>query len=186
MNLYINACPREDSRTDRLARKVLEKFESYDEIYLPELNLQPLSRERLDYRTKLIEAGNYEDPIFDFAKQFASADNILIAAPYWDLSFPSCLKLYIENIYVTGLVSRFSQEGRPVGLCKAENLYYVTSAGGPYDSRFSYDYIEALAKNAFGIGHTELIKAEMLDVDGFDVEEILREAWEKYKVQDKS
>ena len=56
MNLYINACPREDSRTDRLARKVLEKFESYDEIYLPELNLQPLSRERLDYRTKLIEA----------------------------------------------------------------------------------------------------------------------------------
>ena len=93
MNLYINACPREDSRTDRLARKVLEKFESYDEIYLPELNLQPLSRERLDYRTKLIEAGNYEDPIFDFAKQFASADNILIAAPYWDLSFPSWLSI---------------------------------------------------------------------------------------------
>ena len=58
-----------------------------------------------------------EDEPFDeiereisYAKQFAGADTIVIAAPFWDLSFPAILKTYIENIYVTGIVSRYSKK----------------------------------------------------------------------------
>ena len=111
--------------------------------------------------------------MFDHAKQFASADTIVIAAPYWDLSFPSTLKIYIENIYVTGIVSAYDESGMPVGLCKAKELYYITTAGGPYAPTYSYGYIESLAKNFFGIPQTHLVKAEMLDIIGNDAEEIL-------------
>ena len=68
----------------------------------------------------------------------------------------------------------------PRDLCKAQELYYVTTAGGPYDPTYSYGYIESLAKNFFGIPTTHLVKAEMLDIVGNDAEEILRREIEKW------
>lgn len=175
MILYINACVREDSRTDRIARALLKKLGgAFEELYLPDLNFQPLDEEKLNRRTQLTESSRYNDPLFDCAKQFASADTIVIAAPLWDLSFPAILKTYLENIYVIDVVSEYGADGIPHGLCKADKLYYVTTAGGPYTPDFSYDYIRALATVCFGIKETELIKAEMLDVEGFDAEEIVR------------
>ena len=176
MTLYINCCVREESRTDRLAQAVLQKLGgNFTELKLYEENLKPLDRETLNKRTALIKQGDYSDPMFDHAKQFASADTIVIAAPYWDLSFPSTLKIYIENIYVTGIVSAYDESGMPVGLCKSKELYYITTAGGPYDPTYSYGYIESLAKNYFGIPKTHLVKAEMLDIIGNDAEEILNQ-----------
>ena len=177
MTLYINCCVREESRTDRLARAVLQKLGGdFTELKLYEENLKPLNRGTLNKRTALIEQGDYSDQMFDYANQFASADTIVLAAPYWDLSFPATLKNYIENIYVTGIVSAHDESGMPVGLCKAKELYYITTAGGPYDSTYSYGYIESLAKNFFGIPETHLVKVEMLDIEGYDAEEILK--WE--------
>lgn len=182
MILYINSCPREESRTDRIARKLLEKLGDYEEVNLEREQLIPMTRERLNDRAERIERQDYSDPMFDYAKQFASADTIVIAAPFWDLSFPAALKTYIENIYVTGIVSRYSEEGKPQGLCQAKDLYYVTTAGGPYDGRYSYEYIRALARNYFGIRQTMLIKAEMLDVVGNDPEKILEECIKFYNL----
>lgn len=174
MILYINSCVRTDSRTNRIARAVLDKLSGeYTEVYLPDENLQPLSEERLDKRTELIEKGDYSDKMFAYAKQFAAADKIVVSAPYWDLSFPSLLKLYIENIYVTGIVSEYDESGMPHGLCKASELIYVTTAGGPYVPDYSFGYIKDLAENYLGIQKTTLIKAEMLDVVGFDAEKIV-------------
>ena len=173
MILYINACMRGESRTDRIAKALLQKLGgAYEEVKLSGA-FQPLTGETLNRRTALIEAGYYADPMFDAAKQFAAADVIVVAAPFWDYSFPADLKVYFENIYVTGLVSRYGPDGMPVGLCSAKKLYYVTTAGGPYVPTFSYDWVKALAKFAFGIPETELISAEMLDVDGFDAEQIV-------------
>ena len=174
MTLYINCCVREESRTERLAKAVLRKLAGeFTELNLYEENLKPLDRDTLNKRTTLIEQGDYSDPMFDYAKQFADADTIVIAAPYWDLSFPAMLKTYIENIYITGIVSAYDESGMPVGLCKAKELYYVTTAGGPYDPTYSYGYIESLAKSFFGIPTTHLVKAEMLDIVGNKAEEIL-------------
>ena len=92
------------------------------------------------------------------------------------MSFPATLKTYIENIYVTGIVSAYNENGMPVGLCKAKELYYITTAGGPYNPTYSYGYIESLAKNFFGISKTHLVKAEMLDIAGNDAEKILNNA----------
>lgn len=165
MILYVNCCPRNGSRTAQMAEKLLKELGEYEEINPEKEGLLPLNDERLKYRTQRIEKGDYSDDIFRYAKQFAKADTIVIAAPFWDLSFPAILKIYIENIYVTGIVSKYTKEGKPEGLCKANTLYYITTAGGPYDGRYSYDYIKDLAKNYFGIEKTVLMKAEMLDVE---------------------
>ena len=175
MTLFVNCCPRENSRTERLAGKLLETLGGYEEVNPEKEGLVPVDNERLKYRTALLEKGDLSDEIFRYAKQFAAADTIVIAAPFWDLSFPSVLKIYIENIYVTGIVSEFDENGAPKGLCKAKKLYYVTTAGGAYDARFSFDYLKALAEDYFGIEETVLIKAEMLDIIGNDAEEILTE-----------
>ena len=176
MTLYINCCVREESRTERLAQAVLQKLGGdFTEQNLYNENLKPLDGEMLNKRTALIEQGDYSDPMFDYAKQFASADTIVVSVPYWDSSFPAPLKIYIENIYVTGIVSAYNESGLPVGLCKATELYYVTTAGGPYDPTYSYGYIESLAKNFFGIPETHLVKAEMLDIIGNNAEEILNQ-----------
>lgn len=86
------------------------------------------------------------------------------------------MKTYIENIYSIGIVTKYEEDGRPQGLCKAKKLYYVTpTARGRYNPRFSFDYIDYLVKNMFGIKETELVYAEYLDIEGNDAEGILSE-----------
>lgn len=172
--LFIDACVRRESRTRRLAEALLERLGGEcEEVKLAEIDLRPLSEDRLDRRTALIERQDYADPMFDLARQFQRAEEIVIAAPYWDLGFPAILKLYLENIYVTGLVSEYTEAGLPHGLCRAKKLWYVTTAGGPYQPDFSYGYLKTLATEYFGIPETELIYAEMLDVEGFDPEQLI-------------
>ncbi len=178
MNLFVNCCPRTDSRTKKLADALLDKLGDYEEVNLFETDLEPLNRERLDYRTAKLKKGEYHPPIFRYAKQFAKAENIVIAAPYWDLSFPAMLKIYFEQIYVVGIVAKYNKSGEPIGLCQAEKLYYVTTSGGPLDVRFGYDYVKELAEGCFGIKETALIKAENLDIYGNNADKIMAEAIE--------
>lgn len=182
MILFVDCCPRTESRTKRLADALLAKLGEYEELKLCETELQPLSEERLNGRTALLNEGRLDAPEFALARQFASADTVVIAAPFWDLSFPSKLKLYIENIYITGIVSAYDETGMPKGLCRAKKLYYVTTAGGPYDGRYSYEYLKTLCNVFFGIPETGLIKADMLDIVGNDPEKLLRAAAEEIRI----
>jgi FMN-dependent NADH-azoreductase len=113
--------------------------------------------------------------MFDLARQFARADEIVIAAPHWDLSFPAALKQYIEQINVTGLTFAYTPEGIPQGMCRAKRLWYVSTAGGGYvPEEFGFGYVKALAESYYGISEVKLIQANGLDLEGADVEAILR------------
>lgn len=180
MILYVNSCVRKESRTDRIARALLKKLGEYEEVRLDALKLEPLDGEKLNKRTELINEGKLDDPMFALARQFAAADVIVVSAPYWDLSFPAILKTYVENIFITGIVSKYDETGMPVGLCSAKKLYYVATAGGPYFPESGYGYFQALAKLMFGIEETELIYAENLDIWGNDPEKIIADTLKKY------
>ena len=177
MILYINSCVRRDSRTDRLARALLEKLNGdVTEVFLPALDIAPLSESALALRTERVQAGDFSDPSFDLAKQFAAADTIVVAAPFWDLSFPAKLKVYFENIYIIGLTSSYNEQGVPVGLCRADTLYYVSTAGGPFFPDFGYRYVHDLATLCFGIKEAKPVVAENLDVVGNDADAIVEAA----------
>ena len=176
--LFVNACARRASRTKLLAEYLLSKLEgTVHERNLSTTALLPLSEETLTRRTSLSTKRDFTDPLFALAKEFAAADSIVIAAPFWDLSFPSLLKLYIEHIHIVGVTFAYHADGKPYGLCKAKKLYYVTTAGGPIVNEvYGYGYIQALAKNFYGILDTYCIKAENVDVNGANVENILLHA----------
>lgn len=178
--LYINACCRDSSRTNELAHHLLDNLNGQVEtVNLYKENIKPIDDELLSKRDSLLEDDRTDDEMFSLAKQFASADTIVIAAPYWDLMFPSVLKVYLENITVCGVTFRYSEKGIPQSLCKAENLYYITTSGGyTGEKNFGFDYINALATDFFGIGNVRFFSAEGLDIYGADTDGIMQKAKE--------
>ena len=174
--LFVNACVRTGSRTLELARHLLSRIPAeVTEIRLEEEAIHPLTKERLAQRDRLLSEGNREDPAFRCPRQFAEADCIVIAAPYWDFSFPALLKIYLEQITVAGITFRYDADGLK-GLCRAKKLFYITTAGGPILCDFGYPYVKSLAENLYGIADTVCIRAENLDMDGADVPAILERA----------
>ena len=179
MILFINACVRKQSRTLRLAKRLLNNLNGdVKEVRLEDVSFPVVDEEFIEQREALKNSGKYDDHMFDLGKDFASADTIVIAAPYYDLSFPAMLKQYFEQINVLGLTFTYSESGIPRGLCRAKELYYVTTAGGPIMSDdYGFGYVKALANTFYGIDAVYQIKAEGLDIVGANVEEILNGAW---------
>lgn len=127
--VVINACVRQgDSRTLRIAEPVIaslaEKYEvvRYD---LPEMDgIVPLDPELF------AERGRGEVPLWavQAAQEIAGADRILIAAPFWDMSFPAVLKCFFEQTSLFDIT--FTDNGRTCfGLCKTPKVLYVTTRG---------------------------------------------------------
>lgn len=177
MLLFINGCVREESRTLELAKAVLAKEAGeIQEVRLYPNGPEGLNAETLHQREELLKKGEYSHPMFRWANQFAQADTVVIAAPYWDLMFPAKVRAYLEEVSVSGITFQYSAKGIPQGLCKAKRLIYVTTAGGPIIHNFGFDYVKALAQSFYGISDVRLVKAEGLDIWGADVEAILEEA----------
>ena len=171
--LFVNACVRKNSRTLVLAKHILSNMSGeVIEVNLNQENILPLNRELLEKRERLISGQNKNDPMFYYARQFAEADEIVIAAPFWDLSFPGILKAYMEQITVSGITFEYNN-GIPCGLCKAKSLTYITTSGGPIFADFGYEYIKTLAKNFYGINETKAYRAMNLDVNMISAEDVL-------------
>ena len=134
--LFIDCCiRREESRTRMLCDFFLSEMKkNHPGVHISHLSLQDedlqyINEERLRERDKLARQQKWEEPVFTYAKQFANADRIVVGAPYWDLSFPSLLKIYLENIFVCN-ITFFYDGPKSVGKCKAKSLTYIQSAGG--------------------------------------------------------
>ncbi|MBO6214707.1 MAG: NAD(P)H-dependent oxidoreductase [Lachnospiraceae bacterium] len=185
MVLFVNACVRNESRTRKLAEALIgEITDDYEEIRLEDVKFPMTDEAFLKNRDELIAARRFDDDSFAMARQFAAADKIVIGAPFWDLSFPAALKQYIEDINVLGITFEYTPEGIPKGLCRADKLYYVMTSGGNYvPEEYGFGYIEALAKNFYGIKEVELVKATGLDIYGADEDAIMKEAMDRIKGQ---
>lgn len=181
--LFIDSCvTTHRSRTLQLCNAWLNRYLEVhpdavcDRVVLDTDSLRPLDCEAVSHRTKCVEAGDYSDPMFAMAHQLKRADRILIGAPYWDCSFPSVLKVYIENIVVDKLTFHETERGYE-GLCPCEKITYITTAGGPIgDLDLGYDYIRGVF-TMLGITEYEEYRAEMLDIQGADIGAIMDEAF---------
>ena len=182
--LYVNACVKRDaaSRTNLLAQAYLKKTLEKEECRLSTLDLeetimQPLSGKSLAEREKAIADNDFSGALFELARNFAAADEVVIAAPYWDMSFPASLKLYIEQICVNKLTFCYSEKGIPCGLTNIKKVVYLTTSGGYIgNNNFGFDYIKRLFSTLFGVGDIAFFSAEGLDIYGNDPESILSEA----------
>ena len=178
--LFINACPRPDSRTRELAQHVLSKLDgNVEKLRLFDEQISPLDMKGMEERDRAVREEDWDAPILRYARQFAAADTIVVAAPYWDLLFPAVVRAYFEAVTVTGVTFRYTPEGFPAGMCRAKKLIYITTAGGPIgEYNLGFDYVKALATLYYGIPEVKCFTAEFLDIIGADVPAIMAKAKE--------
>ena len=186
--LFVNCCISQrgsESRTLALAESFLESWRAKHpgaevETVEPEtlLALKPFDPEMLDDRDALAGIGCFDAPVFALARQFRAADRIVVAAPFWDLSFPTALRAYIEYVSANGLTYHYEADGCH-GDCRAEKLAYLTSGGdAEQPESVGVLYWKQLCA-MFGIPKFDYVFAGGLDLDPAKTTEILADAQEK-------
>ena len=127
--VFIDACIRQgESRTRRIAYPILSVLSQRYEIVrydLPEMDgIDPLNPRLFEERGQ----GDIPAWAVQAAKDIAEADRILIAAPFWDMSFPAALRCFFEQTSLFDIT--FTDNGKTcVGLCKAPKVLYITTRG---------------------------------------------------------
>ena len=117
----------------------------------------------------------------DLAMRLASADRIVIAAPFWDMSFPSALKVFFENMSLFGITFN-TNEKECYGLCKAEKVMYITSRGMNISTGDPLEqgtpYIKAIS-HLWGWGELNVVAAQNIDYSSAEeIEERIAKAIE--------
>lgn len=148
--LFVDACMRGDvSRTRTLCQAFLAQYTALRpqcQVLHRDLtgaSLPVLTGPLTQQRDQWVREGE-DSPLLAPAREVAGADLILIGAPYWDLTFPAALKVYLEWSSTLGLTFAYMPEGEQVGLSRARHLVFVTTAGGPIGTlNLGYDYLKA-------------------------------------------
>ena len=174
--VIINACVRQaDSRTLRIAQPIINvlsrRYETvrYD---LPEMDgIVPLTPSLFAERGR----GDIPSWALEAAKNIAEADRILIAAPFWDMSFPAVLKCFFEQTSLFEVT--FTDNGKTcVGLCKAPKVIYITTRGMDIPTGSYLDqgtpYLRALG-SLWNLG--EMTVLDVHNTDYLTAEELERE-----------
>ena len=179
--LFVDCCISQrgaESRTRKLANAFLDAFCSIhpdwtvETVDVAELNLPPFTPEMLNERDALASVGAFDAPVYDQTRQFRGADAVVVAAPYWDLSYPAALRTYIEYISANGLAYHYEADGCH-GDCRAEWLVYLTS-GGDFEHEDSVGVVHWRQLAAmFGIPQFEYVFAGGLDIDPAKTPELL-------------
>lgn len=181
--LFVNCCIsfHEPSRTMRLAQSFLDSWKldnpegEIEVLDIRDMDLKPLDNATLMAREEALANEDYDNEMFDLAKQFANADKIVVAAPYWDMAFPAKLRTYIELISVRGITFGYNENGQSYGKCVGDKLIYLITSGGPFAGRnHGADYLKTMC-DFLGVKEFYFLGAPMQDVEGIDSEGILKD-----------
>lgn len=161
---YIDATMREESRTRRIAAPLIEALDKrYDieTVRLDGSSYPAVGSHILRDRDNGIVPEEYAG----MARRLAAADRIVIAAPFWDMSFPAALKLFIENMSLFNITFG-SDDRKCFGLCRCSKILYITTrgmdirTGDPLEQ--ATPYIKALGQ-LWGLGKLYVVAACNLD-----------------------
>lgn len=181
--LYIDGTIRGEgvSRTKALADSFVKALlKENDALKLKKVVLKEekpsyLDEATLEKRNALGKTEDFSHPMFDYARDFAAADIVVLSAPYWDLSFPALVKAYLEHIFVNGVTFVYGSQGAE-GLCKGKHLVYITTAGGFFgEDNCGGGYLKSCC-GMLGIENFHQLSAQGLDIMGVDVAEIMEKA----------
>ena len=183
--LFVNACPRKESRSERLARMWLERrayVGDVVELRLQDCDIDPLDAggpNTIEDYAGAVASGNYEHPMFRYAQDFAKADEVLIAAPFWNYGIPAKLHAYLELVCSQGVTFDIDETGAYVSLCHIGRLTFVTTAGGAEVDDLddhAFGYVRTLAKRFWDIPQVDCVAAWGLDGPGADIDALLEAA----------
>ena len=151
----------------------MEKEYQIEEIRLSDLDMKPFDADMLRQRDEDLFQGKPDKEIYQRARQFAEADSIVIAAPYWDCLFPAILRVYLEHVCVTGITFAYDENGMLVKTCHADRLVYITTCGGFLPEKPAVEGLIREMGKLFSIDDVRFYAAEGLDIFPDKVEERL-------------
>ena len=162
--IIIDSRMRRESRTRVILEAAKEVLVSRYDIETIDVNsaaLPPLTPEALKERTD----GRIPEKAVAVAEKIAAADRLVIAAPFWDMSFPAALKAFFENLSLYGIT--FTDDGTTcTGLCRCGKVLYITTRGMDIPTGDSRDqgssYLKALS-SLWGLGEVITVAAWNLD-----------------------
>ena len=89
----------------------------------------------------------------------------MISAPFWDMSIPSALKVFIELCSILNITFK-TDDKTCFGNCKCKKLLYITTRGMDIETRDKLDqgtsYLEALSF-LWGLGEVIVVSAQNMD-----------------------
>ncbi len=163
--LYIDACIRDEmSRTKRIATPIVEALKQKYEVQTLVINDLDLSIVKKELITKR-NNGVIDPQVMSWAESVRDADRIVIAAPFWDMSFPAALKNFLELCSIFDVTFK-SDEKTCYGNCKAEKMLYITTRGMDISTGDVLEqgtpYLKAISW-LWGIGPMQVISAQNMD-----------------------
>lgn len=162
--IFIDCTMRAESRTRKIAIPLVEELgKRYDieTIRLDGAGFPAVGSRILQDRDNGIVPEEYAE----MSRRIAAADRLVIAAPFWDMSFPSALKVFFENMSLFHITFD-SDNTHCYGLCKCQKVLYITTrgmdihTGDPLEQ--ATPYIRALSA-LWGLGELHVISAENMD-----------------------
>ena len=177
--LYIDACIRDEmSRTKRIATPIVEALKQKYEVQTLVINDLDLSIVKKELITKR-NNGVIDPQVMSWAESVRDADRVVIAAPFWDMSFPAALKNFLELCSIFDVTFK-SDEKICYGNCKAEKMLYITTRGMDISTGDVLEqgtpYLKAISW-LWGIGPMQVVSAQNMDyISEKEIEERINKA----------
>ncbi|MFI3327211.1 MAG: NAD(P)H-dependent oxidoreductase [Clostridia bacterium] len=174
--LFINACIRnQHSRTLKVANAYIQKLKDTEDFKLIEKNLYD---ENISYLTPDLfgkETGEQKPFPTNLAEEFANADEIILAAPFWEFMFPAVVNCYFERVSCVGVAFKYTEKGS-VGLCKSKSFKYIYTAGNylSEEDKVCEKYLKKLCE-LYGIQDFSSILVDGLDIQTNNAEKMIED-----------
>lgn len=152
MVLFIDACPRSNSKTKKMAEEyVLEIDDVIDKINLFDMNIPALDERAMGERESAAKVEDKSYPSVNMAFQFVEAEKIVIAAPYHNFSYPSILFSYLETVMIDGITYSSDGDEGVRGLCAAKEVVIISSFVEDSNINYQFEYLKTVFTKVFGI-----------------------------------
>lgn len=122
---------------------------------IPHLEIHHFNASRLTDEERSEEQKEASKHSDQSLKEIQEADIIVIGVPFYNFTFPSTLKSWIDSISVAGKTFSYA-DGTPKGLLENKKIYLNVAAGGVYDNGL-IENMEHYLRTLFGfIGITDV------------------------------
>lgn len=186
--LYVKANPKPEgaSRTFKVSDSFVNAYKGFhpdDEIITLDLykeNIRFLKEKDIISLNNDEQLEDKNHPAYKYAHQLLEADKIIIAAPFWNLSFPAILKAYLDCVAVGGITFKYISEG-PKGQCMGKKAIHFVTRGGAYSKEplSQYELGDRYLRTIFafiGIIDFTTFALENLDRSSTNVEQVIADA----------
>lgn len=130
-------------------------------LVINDLDLSIVKKELITKRNN----GDIDPQVMSWAESVRDADRIVIAAPFWDMSFPAALRNFLELCSIFDVTFK-SDDKTCYGNCRAEKMLYITTRGMNINTGDVLEqgtpYLKALSW-LWGIGPLQVVSAQNMD-----------------------